>query len=49
MKTIIWEPMTNEIYDIFENLEEAKERYNISEDYDFFEEKDGELWIALID
>lgn len=49
MRTIIWEPMNGEIYNTFENLEAAKEAYNISEDYDFFEERDGELWIALID
>ena len=49
MKVIIWEPRTGEIYDEFETLEEARKTYNVSEDYDFFEERDGELWIALVD
>lgn len=49
MKTIVWEPMTGEIYGEYENLDAAKEVWNISENDDFFEERNGELWIALID
>lgn len=49
MKVVIWEPMNNEVYDVFESLEEAKEKYNVSEDYDFFEKRNDELWIALVD
>lgn len=49
MKTIVWEPMTDGIYGVFESLEAAKAMYNITEGYDFFEERDGILWIALVD
>lgn len=48
-KVIVWEPMTDEIYETFETLEAAKSKYNISEGYDFFEERGNELWIALVD
>ena len=49
MKTIVWEPMTDRIYGEFDSLEAAREKYNVREGYDFFEERDGELWIALVD
>ena len=49
MKTIVWEPMNDKIYGEFESLEAAKVRYNITEGYDFFEERDGVLWVALVD
>ena len=48
-KVVVWEPMTDEIYETFETLEAAKAKYNISEEYDFFEERGNELWIALVD
>ena len=49
MKTIVWEPMTDGIYGVFDSLEEAKAKYNIAESYDCFEERDGVLWIGLVD
>ena len=49
MKTIVWEPMTDGIYGVFESLEAAKAKYNIVEGYDFFEVRGNELWIALVD
>ncbi len=48
-KVVVWEPMTDEIYDTFETLDAAKAKYNISEGYDFFEDRGTELWIALVD
>ena len=49
MKTIVWEPRTKEIWGEYKNLEEAKKVWNIDKQSDCFEEKDGELWIALND
>ena len=49
MKTIVWEPMTNGIYGVFDSLEKAKAKYDITEGYDFFEVKDGVLYVALVD
>ena len=48
MKTIVWEPMTDGIYGVFNSLEEAKAKYIIT-DNDYFEERDGILWVALCD
>lgn len=49
MKTIVWEPMTDKIYGVFDSLEQAKAKYNITEGYDFFEVKDKVLYVALVD
>lgn len=48
MRTIIWEPMTGRTYGEFESLDQARETYIITKN-DFFEVKDGVLYVALAD
>lgn len=49
MRTILWEPMTGRIYAEYNSLSEALNgRYSIGPD-DYFESRNGELWIALND
>lgn len=49
MKTILWEPMTDGIYAEYDTFSEALSgRYYIGPD-DYFENRNGVLWIALND
>ena len=48
MTTVLWEPMTDKVYGVFESEEKAREKYIITDD-DYREVKDGVLWIALND
>lgn len=48
MKTIVWEPMTDKVYGVFDSLKEARETYIITK-HDYFEVKNGVLYVALTD
>ncbi len=49
MKTVLWEPMTDGIYAVYDTFSEALSgRFYIGPD-DYFENRNGELWIALND
>ena len=48
-KTVLFEPMDDRIYAVFENLDEAKATYNISERYDWFGVYNNTLYVGLAD